>query len=108
MDRESFIAGGKERKFTDVALPDGRTMKARKLTQGEVETMRKRFSSEDKALDGLRYIVVRCAVKENGERMFSDDDMTMLADCDFDVINAIANEVMRFSGLNLPKNQSTD
>lgn len=99
MNREAFFHKPEKPRTIDIPLEDGRTFKARKLTQAEVETLKKRYATADRALDGLRYVVCRTVVDENGDRIFSDDDQARMADVDFDVIQTIASEVVEFSGL---------
>ena len=99
MNREAFFQKPDKPRTIDIPLEDGRTIKARKLTQAEVETLKKRYATADRALDGLRYIVCRTVVDDDGERVFSDDDQSRMADVDFDVIQTIASEVVEFSGL---------
>lgn len=103
MDRDSFFIAQKP-KTIDIALDDGRIVKARKLTQAEVETIRKSYAaSESTALAGFRFIVCRCVVDDEGNRVFTDADQNKLVELDFDTIQTIASEVVEFSGLN--KNQ---
>ena len=100
MDRETFFSKPERPKTIDITLDDGRVVTARKLSQAEVETLKKRYSSDDKALEGLRYVVCRTVVdRESGERVFKDEDLQKLADSDFDVIQTIADEVVKFSGM---------
>lgn len=99
MDRETFLARAKSPQTTEIQIEDGITVKARKLTQAEVESIRKNYATEAKALEGFRYIVSRCVLEDSGERMFADADLAKLSDIDFETIERIAKEVMRFSGL---------
>ena len=99
MSREAFFQKPEKPRTIDIALEDGRTFKARKLTQAEVETLKKRYATADRALDGLRYVVCRTVVDDDGDRIFTDDDQSKMADVDFDVIQTIASEVVEFSGL---------
>lgn len=105
MDRESFLARASKPATTTVTLDDGSTLQVRKLSQAEVETIKAKYASEEKALAGYRYIVARCAVDGDGKRIFSDADTDKLADVDFEAVQHIAAEVMKFSGLRIdPKN----
>jgi hypothetical protein len=99
MDRNSFLSRAAKPATTEITLPDGIVVHARKLSQAEVETIGKRFASDDKALEGFRFVVARCLLTEDGERMLKDEDQSALTSMDFDVIQAIATEVMKFSGI---------
>lgn len=99
MNRNDFFQKPEKPRTIDIVLEDGRTFKARKLTQAEVETLKKRYATADRALDGLRYVVCRTVVDDEGDRIFTDDDQSKMADVDFDVIQTIASEVIEFSGL---------
>lgn len=103
MDREAFLKRKTQTK--EVTLDDGATIRIRKLSQSEVETINRKYRGDDKALEGFRFIVSRCAVEADGTRLFRDEDQSALADVDFEAVNTIANEVMAFSGLKVePKN----
>lgn len=102
MNREQFLARAKSPQTTEITVGDeaeGHKVRARKLTQAEVETIRKRYATDEKALEGFRYIVSRCVVDEDGKRLFTDDDAARLADIDFETIESIAMRVMQFSGM---------
>src|SRR5690606_20573137 len=99
MNRETFFQKPDKPRTIDIPLEGGRTVKARKLTQAEVETLTKRYATPDKALEGLRYTVCRTVVDDDGERVFSDEDQARMADVDFDVIQAVASGVVGCSGL---------
>lgn len=101
MDKDTFFANGNS-KPTDIPLPDGSTVRARKLKQSEVEIMRKKYSADDKALEGFRYVVSQCVLNDDGTRMFEDADMSKLTEVDFDVIRTIAEAVTKHSGLYVP------
>jgi hypothetical protein len=97
MDRDSFLK--RKPATSDVTLDDGAVVKVRKLTEGEVQLLKKKYSTEATALEGLRFIVARCLVNEDGQRVLEDGDVSKLTEMDFDTIQSIANEVMKFSGL---------
>jgi hypothetical protein len=99
MDREAFFARATRPQTTEIQLSEDLTVKARKLTQAEVEHIRKTYATEDKALVGFRYIVSRCVLNDADERMFTDEDLGKLATLDFDTIEGIALGVMKFSGM---------
>jgi hypothetical protein len=100
MDRESFLAKPETPKTIAITLDDGRTVTARKLTQAEVETIKRKYATEAAALEGFRFIVSRCVVNDEGQRVFKDEDHAKLLEVDFDVVQQIASEVVEFSGLN--------
>lgn len=84
-------------------LDDAAEIHIRKLTAGEVETMQRKYSKEDKALEGLRFIVARCVVDETGAQVYSDTDIVELANADYSIIQQIATAALEFSGLNTQK-----
>jgi len=101
MNRDSFFNRKPATLTFDV---DGfGTVTVKKLSQAEVETLQRKYRDETKALDGLTYIVNRCVVDESGSRVFADADMSALSAVDFDIIKAIAERAMKFSGLDSPK-----
>src|SRR5262245_10678688 len=100
MDRDKFLSRPKELKTTEITLSDGATLRIRKLSQQEVETIREKYAGDEKALEGMRFIVTRCVVNDEGERVFADDDQAKLLEVDFDDIQLIASEAVEFSGLN--------
>lgn len=102
MDRETFLARGAKKQSREVHLEDGQIVHVRKLSQAEVETLKRQYASESKALEGLRYVVSRCVVDDAGKRVFGDEDMAALAAVDFEVIQTISTEAMKFSGLKVP------
>lgn len=103
MNRDDFLAKSDKPRTIDITLDDGRTVKVRKLSQAEVETLKAKYATEAKALEGFRFVVSRCVVDDNGERVFSDEDQQKLTDVDFDIVQQIASEVVEFSGLNKKK-----
>jgi hypothetical protein len=103
MDREQFL--NRKPATADVTLPDGTALKVRKLTAAEVETIRRSYATDDKALAGFRFIVAKCVLRDDGAAMFGEGDADRLAAVDFETVQTIAEEVMRFSGLKVaPKN----
>lgn len=98
MSKEAFFS--RKAQTTEITLDDDTTWKARKLTQAEVETLKRKYKGDEKLLEALRYIVSRTIVDDDGERLFDDNDLGKLADVDFGTINTIATAVMAFSGLN--------
>lgn len=102
MDRETFLARSTKQQSRDVHLEDGQIVRVRKLSQAEVETLKARYARDEKALEGLRYVVSRCVVDDSGKRVFGDEDMAALAAVDFEAIQTIATEVLKFSGMNGP------
>ncbi|MGC4030256.1 MAG: hypothetical protein QM754_00710 [Tepidisphaeraceae bacterium] len=101
MDKASFFA--KARKTSTVEI-DGETYTFRKLTQGEVERMRKDFGTPENALAGFRYVVAAAVVAEGGGQVFNPGDEKSLAEVDYDVVSGIASAIIEFSGLNAKKN----
>lgn len=100
MDREKFLGRAARNMTVEITLSDGETVKARKLTQSEVEEIRRRFGSEGKVLEGLRFVVARTLLDDNGERVFADEDMSLIAkQVNFDDVKAITTAVSKFSGL---------
>jgi hypothetical protein len=97
MDREAFF--NRKARTSTVTLDDGQTVHIRKLSQGEVETIGKKFKDESRQIEGLRFIVARCVIDEDGKRIFADDDANKMTDIPFDDIHSIAHEAMRFSGM---------
>ena len=97
MDRDSFFS--RKISTTSVDLDDGTTLSVRKLSQAEVREIQKRYSAEDKTVDGLAFVMCRCTVDRTGERMFADDDLDRIAELPFDDVSRVANAVMRFSGM---------
>lgn len=84
----------------EIKLPDGDTIHARKLKQSEFERIVKDYQGEEKLLDGLKFIVCRCALDDAGDRMFTDDEMgTVVNDLPADVIQTIGVTVMQKSGI---------
>lgn len=103
MDKESFFSRQAKPKTTEITLDDGQILHARKLSQSEVETIRKNYATEATALEGYRYIVSKCVVDEEGRRVFDDADKAKLLQVDFDDVQKIADAVVEFSGLNRKK-----
>lgn len=99
MDRDRFFQRPPVPKTTEITIDGFGTVKARKLTAAEVETIRKSYGSDDKALAGFRFIVTRCVVDDDGDRLFKDEDADKLREVDFDVVNAIASAIVEFSGI---------
>ena len=97
MDRESFFS--RKVSTSTVDLDDGTSLHVRKLSQAEVRDIQKRYSAEDKTVDGLAFVMCRCVVSKTGERMFADDDLDRIAELPFDDVSRVANAVMRFSGM---------
>lgn len=102
MDRESFF--NRAVKTKDVTLDDGQTVKVAKLSQADVETLRRDYSKDDKNLAGLRFVVVKTVVDDAGHRTFTDSDIAKLAELDFETVQTLATAAMEFSGLAVPKN----
>lgn len=101
MTRETFLSRRPATKtFT---LADGESVTIRKLTQREVETIRRDYATDAKALEGIRYTVSRAVVDEQGVRLFTDADVSALADQDVETILAIGREITEFSGLAKPE-----
>lgn len=87
-------------KTKTVPLPEHDTeVTIRKLSQADMERMTRDYKREDRQVEGLRFIVCRTVVNEQGERIYSEKDLPKLAEVDFDLIKTIAKEAMRFSGL---------
>jgi hypothetical protein len=106
MNRDEFFAKKATKPKTDDAtLPDGSVMKVRKLSQAEVEHLTKNYSSSPgKSAEGLRYIVVKSAIDDEGKRIFQDEDISQLAEMDFDIVKTIASKASELSGLKLDPN----
>ena len=99
MNREKFLARKNPKATETVTLADGDTIKVRKLTQAEVEHMRRHYATPDKQLPGLRYIVCVCCLNDDDTQMFDPKtDIDALTDLGFDDINTIAMAVGKFSG----------
>ena len=97
MDRDSFFA--RKVSTTSVDLDDGTSLHVRKLSQAEVRELQRKYSAEDKTVDGLAFVMCCCVVSKDGERMFADDDLDRIAELPFDDVSRVANAVMRFSGM---------
>jgi hypothetical protein len=102
MNREAFFVRKVVTK--DIEVPEFGTVKIRKLTQSEVENVRKNYLNNSKELEGTRYVVAKATLDTDGNPFFSDGDQAKLVEVDFDKINTIATAVMEFSGLTVPKN----
>ena len=96
MDKSTFFGAAKKTKTVEI---DGVSYTIRKLRQGEVERMKREFSTDDKALAGFRFVVTTVVLDEQGGQMFEQGDAAKLNDVDYDVIEGIATAAMEFSGL---------
>lgn len=91
-----------------VTLPNGQEIQLRKLTQGEVETLKAKYSKDEAAsLAGLAFIANRCTLDTSGARIFQDSELEAMKLEDFDNLKAIAAAVIEFSGLTEKKAEST-
>lgn len=99
MDREKFLARSKSTAVTSIELDDGTTVHARKLSAGEVETCRRKYATDDKALEGYRWVVCRTLADESGNRVLRDEDVTALAEMGYADVEQIATAVLIFSGV---------
>ncbi len=109
MDRTEFLARKVQTK--DVTLADETVITIRKLTQADIETMTEKYSKGDtlKKMEGLRYIVSRAVVDDEGKRLFTDADLkTVIRDMDTDLVQNIAKEACKFSGLKVKETKDTD
>jgi hypothetical protein len=86
-----------------VTLDDGSEHHIRKLSQAAVETIQKQYSTADKIVTGLKYIVTQSIVNENGERVFKDSQMDSMSEVDFDILNQLGLAIMEYSGLQTQK-----
>lgn len=98
MTKEQFFA--RKSPVKAVTLGDGATVHIRKLSQAEFEHARANFRTEDKAAAGMRWMVGKAVVDENGTRVFEDADQTALQAVEYDDIETIAAEIVELSGLN--------
>jgi hypothetical protein len=96
MTKDTFFSTAKKTKAVEI---DGASYTIRKLSQGEVERMKREFSTDDKALAGFRFVVTAVVLDEQGGQMFEQGDATKLTEIDYDVIEGIATAAMEFSGL---------
>ncbi|MFT3786656.1 MAG: hypothetical protein QM770_10880 [Tepidisphaeraceae bacterium] len=96
MNRDTIFARKPKTRTVEI---DGDKLIIRKLSQGETETLKRSYSSPEKALEGARFIFARTVVDEEGKRVFTDDDLKRLSDVDFDLIHTVAQAAMEFSGL---------
>jgi hypothetical protein len=102
MDKNTFFTANAKK--TSTVEIDGVTYTYRKLKQGEVERIKRDFSTEDKALAGFRFIVAAVLVDETGAQVFAEGDAAKLTDVDYEVVEGIATAAMKFSGLVKAKN----
>jgi hypothetical protein len=82
-----------------VTLSDGSTVTIRKLTQGEVETIRRNYSADAKTIEGVRFIACKVTLDEQGNRVWQDSDLPNLVEEDYEDLQTIAAECIEFSGL---------
>jgi len=101
MNREAFLKPAV--KTQPVILPDGTAAAVRKLSQGEVEKSRQ-IAKDKGDFAAARYIVCRATVNDDGSRVFADADEAELANADHEAMEAIALQVVTFTGLVKPKN----
>lgn len=91
----------RSKKVNPVTLPDGSTVFVRKLSEKSTQEL-SQFGSNEKAHEGLRFVVLNTLANENGERLLTDGDADKLREVDFDEIRAISDAAMEFSGLKTP------
>ena len=99
MNRDSFLGRAKLRQTKTITLGDGQVARIQKLSQSDVEQCRRAYAKDDKAAEGYRYVVVQSLVDEEGKRILEDSDMRTLAEMEFETIQHIAQEVLKFSGV---------
>lgn len=94
----------------DVEVDGLGTVHVRKLTQLEVEKCRRDYAgNEEKTVAGLRYVVMRCVVDDEGKRIFNDNEMDKVGELDFVQVRTLAEAITDFSGLKPdPKAESVD
>ena len=86
------------RKRSEPVEINGETINVRRLTQGEVKIMQDKYEADEARLDGMAFVACRCIVDEQGKRIFDDDDLASMGDLEFDLVKAVFEAVMRFSG----------
>ena len=98
MDRETLLARKGRNETQEVTLGDGATLKIRKLTQANVEQLRRNYGTAEKALAGYRYAIVKCVLNDDGTPMFNAEDMDSLTAMSFEDIDTIGRAIGKFSG----------
>jgi hypothetical protein len=108
MDRETFLSKSKNLPTTDVEIDDGQTVKIRKLTRAEMDTLQKKHFGQgtEKGLQGVRFMVIHGLLNDDGSQMLRDNDAEAIGGIDSDTVEKIARAVLEFSGVNLPKSQA--
>jgi hypothetical protein len=89
------------------------TFHIRKLTEAETREVGKKYATNDKAMDGMRYIMSRVVVEESSStvRVFNDDDAKpdgLLSLQPFDMVQVVSDAAMVFSGLKKPEKKDDE
>lgn len=104
MNRETFLA--RKAKSFPVTLDDGDVVQVRRLSQAEVTRLNTEFFGKgpEQAAAGMRFLVTRTLLDDQGERMFTDEQIDEVGELvDFTAIDTIADEVLKLAGYNAEK-----
>lgn len=98
MNRDDFL-NRKPATKTVTLESTGEAVTIRKLSAGDVNKLNREYVAKDDHIGALHFAMCRAVVDGDGKRIFTDADMTKVADLDIDIVNEIAVAAMQFSGM---------
>jgi len=87
-------------KTTEVDVEQwGGSLLVKKLSVAERDELAEYYSDQSTAQNAALQTIVRAVVNEDGSRMFSDDDLNLLASQDAEAITALYTGILEFNGI---------